>query len=190
MAEDANTLNLKRPRSAPPKNQNSDSGFGERDSSSTNAESEEEVSQANLRAQEHRNTEKEEKEPRIGFGTAFLMVILALFLDSSQVVFGVIGLIPLIGNIIGSLLSFFVGFFAWLSFYTWFKMHNVSFMRPQRLIALLGAGFVELVPYLNALPAWTFAVLFLIANTRIEDKTGINVMVLGGKRDSGIVPKN
>ncbi|OHA88180.1 MAG: hypothetical protein A2741_01000 [Candidatus Zambryskibacteria bacterium RIFCSPHIGHO2_01_FULL_43_27] len=130
------------------------------------------------------------RESRISFGTSFLMVATALFFDSAQGVFNIIGLIPVIGTVVGGTLSFMIGFFAWLTFYTWFKMHGISFMRPQRILALWGAGLIELVPYLNALPAWTFAVLFLIATTKIEDKTGINPTKLANPVHGGNVSNN
>lgn len=123
---------------------------------------------------------KADEESKISDGTAFLMVSLALFFDSGQGIANIIGLIPIVGNIFGSMLAFIIGFFAWLSFYTWFKIHGVNFMSPKRLIAFLGAGITELIPYINILPAWTFAVLFIIATTRIEEKTGINITKVAG----------
>lgn len=40
---------------------------------------------------------------------------------------------------------------------------------------LIGAAIIELFPVVNAIPAWTLAVLILIAVTKSEDATGIKM---------------
>lgn len=106
---------------------------------------------------------------RIDWITAILMIWLALFYDGIQFL---LNFIPIIGNILSSLL---IGLWAWLSFYIWFKIKGVSFSKPSRSITLFGAGITEMVPLLNALPAWTLAVLILIATTKAEDALGVKI---------------
>jgi len=178
MAENDNTLNLKKPRPLPYKG-----------SVAERADKESHDNGTPINTIGSQTINKQKKEPRIGFGSSFLMIITAIFFDSVQMIFGAIGLIPVIGTVLGGLLSFMTGFFAWLTFYTWFKIHKVSFIRPQRLVAILGAGFIELVPFLNALPAWTLAVMFLIASAKIEDETGLNLLKITAPASSGNVKK-
>lgn len=106
---------------------------------------------------------------RVDWITAILMIWLALFYDGTQFL---LNFIPVIGNMLSSLL---IGLWAWLSFYIWFKIKGVSFSKPTRSITLFGAGITEMVPILNALPAWTLAVLILIATTKAEDSIGIKI---------------
>lgn len=99
---------------------------------------------------------------KIPSSTAILMIGLALFFDGLQFF---LNLIPFVGN---ALSSIFVVPFAWLSFYVWFKIRGVDFVSPKRSLTLFGAGFLELIPILNVLPAWTLAVVALIITTRIK----------------------
>lgn len=103
-----------------------------------------------------------EKEKQIKDVTAFLMVFTALFFDALQ---AVIGWIPAVGNILAACINAF----AFMTFSFWFYMNGIKMMRPQRIIAMLGAGVIELIPYLNLLPAWTFAVVYLIGTTKVKE---------------------
>jgi hypothetical protein len=96
--------------------------------------------------------------------TVFLMIFTALLFDAIQ---ALIGWIPFSGDILSS----FFSIFAFLTFFLWFKMHGIKMMTPKRLASLAGGTFVELVPYLNLLPAWTGVVVYLIGSTKIKEMT-------------------
>ena len=74
--------------------------------------------------------------------------------------------------IIGVVMSSLVSVAAWLTFFMWFKFHDVGFFEGGvRKVIIMGAALlVEIVPILNTLPAWTVAVLLLIAIVWKEDK--------------------
>lgn len=70
--------------------------------------------------------------------------------------------------IIGFLVNWIITIWAWLTFYFWFKFRGVSFLGTKS-VSLNGGALIELIPGLNALPAWTAAVIILIIMTRSED---------------------
>ncbi len=113
-------------------------------------------------------TSTPQKTQRISAITATLLVWLALFFDGSQFL---LNLVPILGNF----LSMVFGFFAWLSFYVWLKTKGVQFSGIKKGGTLIGAAIIELVPVVNAIPAWTFAILILIAVTKAEDATGAKI---------------
>lgn len=94
--------------------------------------------------------------------TIFLMIFVALCADGAQ---ALIGWIPAFGNILADFFSILV----FMTFFLWFKMHGISMMTPKRLKALAIGGIVELVPFLNILPAWTGVVVYLIGTTKIKE---------------------
>lgn len=105
-----------------------------------------------------------EKDP-IKDTTVFLMIFTALCFDGIQ---ALIGWIPVVGNIFADLFSIFI----FLTFFLWFKMHGISMMTPKRFGAMAGAGFAEMIPYVNLLPAWTGVVVYLIGTTKIKELAG------------------
>ena len=100
-------------------------------------------------------------ETKIKDSTMFLMIFSALFFDTLQ---ALIGWIPVLGNILSDLLSIFIC----LTFFLWFMMVGVK-ITPKRLTALVGGGAVEMIPFLNILPAWTGVVIYLIGTTKIKE---------------------
>ena len=102
---------------------------------------------------------QEEKE--IKDVTMFLMIGTALFFDVVQIV---IGWIPVFGNV----LSMCVSLFAFMSFFLWFYMYGIRMITPKRLFTMIGAGIIEMIPYVDLLPAWTLTVIFLIGTTKVK----------------------
>lgn len=100
---------------------------------------------------------------KIGFSTSFLMIVLAVAFDITQVLFN---LAPVIGNILSVIL---INTFAWVSFYVWFKTLGVDFSKPSRMGTMIGSGFIEMIPIVNVLPTWTLAVVILIASTNVKE---------------------
>lgn len=94
--------------------------------------------------------------------TVFGMIFVALLFDAAQ---AIIGWIPIFGNI----LSDFFSVAVFLIFFLWFKMYGISMLTPKRLRALAAGGVIEMIPYLNILPAWTGVVVYLIGTTKIQE---------------------
>lgn len=94
--------------------------------------------------------------------TIFLMIFTALCFDGIQTL---VGWIPVFGNVLAGLLSIFV----FLTFFLWFKIHGITMTTPKRLTAMLGGGVVEIIPFINILPAWTCVVIYLIGTTKIRE---------------------
>lgn len=103
-----------------------------------------------------------EKETQIKDYVAILMIGTALFFDVLQ---ALIGWVPVVGNILAGILSIFI----FCTFFLWFYMNGIRMITPKRLISMVGGGLVEMVPYLNLLPAWTMVVIFLIGTTKIKE---------------------
>lgn len=65
-------------------------------------------------------------------------------------------------------MDWLAGFFAFLTFYVWFKILGMSFMSPKRIATMGGAFIIEIVPVLSMLPAWTGAVTILILDHKAK----------------------
>ena len=90
--------------------------------------------------------------------TIVLMVAVALFYDVLQWFLAFI------------FMGWLVGIFAGLTFYVWFKIRGMSFMKPKRF-AIFGTGSViEMFPLipLSALPAWTAAIVILALDSKVK----------------------
>lgn len=90
--------------------------------------------------------------------TITLMIVTALFFDVLQVLLSFI------------YMGWFVGIFAALTFYVWFKTYGISFTKPKRFLTFGGASLIEAVPipFIAALPAWTAAVSYLALSSKIN----------------------
>ncbi len=102
---------------------------------------------------------EEEKEPGLRDTTAVMMIVTALFFDFLQFLLGFI------------YMGWLVGIFAGLTFWLWFRMHGISFIKnPKRIMVFGGASIVEMlpIPFLASLPGWTLAVVYLALNAKIK----------------------
>lgn len=108
-----------------------------------------------------------DKESKISDTTAFLMIFTALFFDAFQ---ALIGWIPAVGNILAGL----IGFFAFMTFWLWFHMKGIKMMTPKRFGSLGLGGTIEMIPFINILPAWTLVVVYLIGTTKVTEIVGKN----------------
>ena len=100
--------------------------------------------------------QEENKEKGLKSTTVVLMIAVALFFDALQALLTFI------------FMGWLAGIFAGLTFYLWFKIHGISFMKPKRLMAFGGASLIEIIPFLSALPAWTFAVSYLAISSKLK----------------------
>ncbi|MDO8510421.1 MAG: hypothetical protein Q7S15_02245 [bacterium] len=93
--------------------------------------------------------------------TAAFMVGTALVYDGVQFL---LTFIPVLGWLISSI----IGLWAWMHFFTWFKIRGVSFGSSKRTLTMGGSLVAEVLPILNALPAWTFAVVMILISVKGE----------------------
>lgn len=104
-------------------------------------------------------------ESKIKDSTAFLMIGTALFFDFIQ---ALIGWIPVIGNILAGFLSIII----FMTFFLWFMMNGIKMITPRRLTSMIGGGLIEMIPFVNILPAWTLVVVYLIGTTKVKELAG------------------
>lgn len=134
-----------------------------------------------IRERNRWNPDKKEKEesekPKSSLpkGTIVLMLVTAGIIDAVQAF--------LLLFAIGAVLNTFISIFMVFVFFLWFMMHGVSFVSPKRLMGMGGGFLVELIPVLDALPAWTAAVWYTISTTKILE----TVEKLPGGKAAGFV---
>lgn len=98
--------------------------------------------------------------------TIVFMVAVALFYDVLQWLLGWI------------LMGWLASIFAGLTFYVWFKMKGMSFMKPKRFAAFGGSFIIELIPIVgDILPTWTAAIVYLALDSKIKKITpGLDII--------------
>lgn len=118
------------------------------------------------------------------------MIVTALFFDTIQFGADLMNLIPFIGFILAGVISGGVSIFAWLTFFLWFRLVGTKF--DSKIVATtVGTFFIELIPILNALPAWTLSIatIFLffqskeILNKVVPEATKLAGKVAGTTRE-------
>lgn len=99
--------------------------------------------------------------------TMVAMIAVALFFDGIQFAAGLINFIPFVGFILALVITSGVSIFAWLTFFLWFRLAGSKF--DSKIVSTtVGTFFIELIPILNALPAWTLSivVIFIFFQTK------------------------
>ncbi len=105
-----------------------------------------------------------ENKGKISNITGILMVSTALCFDGVQALFTCI--------IIGPAINWLIGIFAWLTFWLWFNLNGVKFVKsPKNFFTLNIAGLCEIIPFVATLPAWTTSVIILVMMNKIEVAT-------------------
>lgn len=115
------------------------------------------------------------------------MVSVALAYDGIQALFDLLHLIPVVGNIIAAIITALISVAAWLTFYIWLKMHGVHFNSAKRILTMGGGFFLELLPVLNMLPAWTLAVVLIYMTTKMPKMAQVAV---GAKSGAGKIAQS
>lgn len=108
------------------------------------------------------------------------MVAVAILFDAIQVGADLMHAIPIVGNASAIMFTVLLDIWAYLTFWFWFKIHGVSFMNPKRALALNGGLLIELIPVINALPAWTLAVVIIFITTKAEEEIAKTLGRVGG----------
>ena len=104
-----------------------------------------------------------ENKYRISWIIGGIMIAVGFIYDATQ---GVIEF-SLFG--FGFTVNWIITIWAWLTFYTWFKIYGVSFLNPRRGAVLNTSFLLEIFPFLAVIPSWTLAVLLLVLSVRAED---------------------
>ena len=99
---------------------------------------------------------EEKEEHGLEKHTVVLMICVAVFFDLLQWLLFFIAM------------DWLAGIFAGLTFFVWFRMHGISFMKPKRLLTFGGAAISELIPFWASIPAWTAAVAYLALSSKIK----------------------
>lgn len=104
---------------------------------------------------------------RINPITAFFLISVAFIYDSAKLLITLVtfGLATIVSDPI-------IDFWSMLTFFTWFKLLNVSFFEPKKALTFGLASFLSAIPYLGDFFEWTISVIIIIAITYAEDVAG------------------
>lgn len=108
-----------------------------------------------------------EKKNRIGNSELFLLIPFAVACD-------LFSLIPGINIAVVIVAQFLLALF--------FRIHKVNVLSKKRLVTFIIATIAEAIPVLSILPALTVETIIMVMITRAEDKTGIQVPAITGKK--------
>ena len=125
------------------------------------------------------------KQEKIGPVTIFSLVAIAILVDLIQFLLTL--------TVLGAVFSWFLTPLVWIVFFIWFQLLGVQYITNKgggKLFTSLSAIVVELVPFINALPATTTGVAILIYqhNKEVRKKEKKNAPFLTrqvGKRRIG-----
>lgn len=117
------------------------------------------------------------------------MLAVAICVDSTQMLVDLLHFIPAVGNILAWITSTLLSIVTWLTFFIWFKIKGIDFtsgkQATKRLLAFAGGFLAELIPVIDALPAWTFSIIFIYVSTVAEEQiaktTGVQVNLSSSK---------
>jgi hypothetical protein len=96
------------------------------------------------------------KEKGLKTTTVWLMIGTALFFDTLQILLDFI------------LMGWLVTIFASMTFWLWFMVNGISFMRPKRLGGAIGIMFIDIFPVLGWF-AWTVSITSFALSKKIQD---------------------
>ncbi len=99
---------------------------------------------------------EEKKEEGLKNHTVVLMIVVALFFDVLQWALAFI------------FMDWLVSIFAYLTFFVWFRMNGISFMKPKRLAASSLSFLFEIFSWVAAIPALTAAVTFVALDAKVK----------------------
>lgn len=100
--------------------------------------------------------QEEKQEGGLGNSTIIFMMTVAIFFDVMQWLLAFI------------LMDWLVSIFAYLTFFLWFKIKGISFMKPRRLLVAGTSFILEIIPFVAALPALTGAVVITALDAKIK----------------------
>ena len=105
----------------------------------------------------------EKKKEKIDNITATLMIGTAVLFDGFQAFLTLL--------LIGPFVNWLISIFAWLTFFLWFMLKGVHFTKNlNKLFTFMGGSLMEIIPVVDALPAWTATIIITILMIKAEDK--------------------
>ncbi len=107
---------------------------------------------------------KAKPKRKIGFIQAFFMIVVAVIFDSSQWFIELISF-----GMLGWFLNPIVSIFASMTFFMWFTLSGVSFIKPGKMLVMTTTTLIEVIPWINDVPAWTLGVIITLAMVYAED---------------------
>ena len=116
------------------------------------------------------------------------MIIVALFFDGIQAGTIYIYAIPFVGFVLGPLIAGGTSLFAFMTFSLWFRLSEIKF-NTKIVATTAGAFFIELIPVLNALPAWTLSIVLIMLmqkSKKVLGKVAPEVSKIVDKNTGGI----
>ncbi len=112
-------------------------------------------------------TENSPVQYRISIGAACVIVAIVATLEGLQVLFDLL--------VFTAPLSYLITFFAlpslWLTLRLFFGVEFFSGSKaPIKIASIIGAAAIEMIPFVNALPAITLGAIGAIVASRMEDR--------------------
>jgi hypothetical protein len=104
----------------------------------------------------------DEQQPKISYANKVGLVGTSIFFD---IIEGLLDFIPLVGWAV----NIFIDIFAFLTFYVWFKILGVSFVRTRRSLAFIAGFILGAIPFTSWF-AWTLDVVLVIIDVNNEEK--------------------
>ncbi|MBU1046334.1 hypothetical protein KKH36_00965 [Patescibacteria group bacterium] len=102
-----------------------------------------------------------ENKGKIDNITGILMISTALFIDGFQFLLLIL--------LIGPFVNWMISILAFMTFWLWFTLKGVKFIRnPKNFFTLSGGTLVEIIPILGSLPAWTLTITSLVLMNKLE----------------------
>ena len=99
---------------------------------------------------------EEKKEKGLKSHTVVFMIVVAIFFDALQIILDFL------------LMGWIVTIFASMTFWLWFKLNGISFMRPKRLAGSLGVILIDIIPVLGWF-AWTVSISVFALGKKIQE---------------------
>lgn len=99
-----------------------------------------------------------------------LMLLVASFFD-------LVSLIPLMNWVVWPI--------AWMTFFIWFKIKNISFTANwKKLLTVFGVSLIEIIPILSIIPSWIALVIITIVLDKAEKNLGVKISSPSVKENS------
>lgn len=114
---------------------------------------------------------------RIGKFTSFLMIFFALILDIIEFILALL--------LVGAIINRIITIFEYLIYWFWFKVKKASFAGKKMRVA--GSFVGEIIPFLGALPLFSFTVWLAIKDVDKEDQ---QISAQKAKQEQVIVSQN
>jgi hypothetical protein len=103
---------------------------------------------------EDKSQEQNNNKPQISKKDFIYMLVVAIFFD---LVLALIQLIPIAGSVAASVFNVI----PLMGFFIWYKLLGLNFANPKKAFTFFGCSFIEFIPPINILPAWTASIVIM-----------------------------